>query len=185
MATFPSVLSILFLLSSTSAFAAKPSAASPVIKTEATTVRGTITRINYANRELVLRGSDGRTVTSIVPEEITRFHALRIGDALTAVYRKSVTLALRDPRAAGGKGEVRTDDGEQPAGMIIRQSDQEVTAQAVNLRAPSITVSTREGQLLTFNPENPNQLAGVKPGDVIRIIYTESVSMTVDAPRAN
>jgi Cu/Ag efflux protein CusF len=58
-----------------------------------------------------------------------------------------------------------------------------VTVKAVDMNAPSITVTTQDGRTMTRKIEDKKNLEGVKPGDRIDITYTQAVVVSAEAAK--
>jgi hypothetical protein len=54
-----------------------------------------------------------------------------------------------------------------------------VTINAIDMKVPSVTVTSADGRKLSFKVENPKNLEGVKAGDKVEITYTQAVAISV------
>jgi Cu/Ag efflux protein CusF len=72
--------------------------------------------------------------------------------------------------------------GPRPGGTISQQITATVTVNAVDLKVPSVTVTTADQQKMSFKIEDPKNLQGLKAGDRIEITYTEAVAISVTPP---
>ena len=149
------------------------------------TVTATVEAIDYTARELTLKGPSGNEMMFQIPNEVTRFQSIRVGDVVTAKYEESVVVAIKQPGAKSATGEevVTKHAGDKPGATVSRQIDADVTVKSIDPKIPSITVTTSDARVLSFRVEDPKRLKNVKVGDVITITYTEALILTVDAPK--
>lgn len=171
------------------AFACTASAAfaqtKPVTKTETVTATATIQAIDTTTRSLTLRDEKGVEEMVTVPAEVKRFNEFKVGDKVQARYYESIVLALRKP---GDKTPAPTDTTKltpnaptgTPGGTLARQLTMTVTVEAVDMKAPSITVRTPDGRQVIRKVDNVKNLEGVKAGDRIDITYTQAVLVGLD-----
>ena len=53
----------------------------------------------------------------------------------------------------------------------------------LDAKVPSVTVTTKAGQKMSFKVENPKNLEGVKVGDQVEITYTQALAISVTPPK--
>ena len=138
--------------------------------------------IDHTARVAKLRDARGDEITIHVPDEVTRFSSVRVGDVVKAKYRKAVIYAWKTDIAKAPRKQQSVDkrEGDQPSGTLSRSSESDVTVMSVDVNAPSITVKTADDQTMVFQVEDARRLKNVKAGQVIRITYLESISMDVE-----
>ena len=146
----------------------------------------TIKAIDPATRSVTLRAENGDEDTFTVGPEVTRFNQLKVGDIIRATYVESLVFQVRQPGAPApsanaGLAGGRTKD--TPGGAIAAQETKTVTVKSVDMNAPSITVTTADGRVLTRKVADKKNLAGVKAGDQIDITYTVGVLVAVEPPK--
>lgn len=146
---------------------------------ETLTATATITKIDAAQRFVVLRDDDGSEVGVFAPPEFTRFDELRVGDRVTLTYYESTVFKVRPPH--GTKPRVseevaaKESASKLPGATFSHQSTATVTVDAVDPDVPSITVVTADGHVVSRKVEDRSLLQGVKRGDRIDITYTEAL----------
>jgi hypothetical protein len=134
---------------------------------------------------VTLRDSEGQSETIICGPEVERFNALKVGDKVTFRYYESVVYQIRKPGSAGAPaatGGVTRTPGDRPGGTIAQQMTTTVTVNAVDMKVPSVTVTTAEGRKMSFKVENAKNLEGVKAGDRVEITYTQAMAISVTTP---
>jgi hypothetical protein len=134
---------------------------------------------------VTLRDAAGHTETIFCGPDVQRFDALKVGDKVTFRYYESVVYQIRRsgsaiaPSASGGV--VRT-PGEKPGGTISQQMTATVTVNEIDIKIPSVTVSTADGRKMSFKVDNPKNLEGVKAGEQVEITYTQALAISVAPP---
>jgi hypothetical protein len=179
-------LSLTVLLSLPIAVFAQSPAGKTVTKQNAVTATATITAIDPATRSITLRGEKGDEDTFTAGPEVTRFAQLKVGDKIRATYYEGVVFQLRKPGAASGSTGSAVAAGrlkEVPGGAIGAQQTMTVTVKAVDVKVPSITVTTPDGRTLTRKVEDVKNLEGVNAGDRIDITYTQALVVNAEAAK--
>ena len=165
----------------TSAFAQKPVSQSAAIVETAT-----IVAIDSTNRLITLKDEAGETETIYAPPEMQRFGELKVGDRVTFRYYESVVYALQNPGATppdpAAIGIVRG-TGPKPGGTISAQVTAVVTIQAIDVKVPSVTIKTDDGNVSSFKVEDRKALGNFKTGDRVQITYTRALAVSVEAPK--
>ena len=154
-----------------------------------TSVTATVEAIDTANRELTLKGPKGNYVVMEVPEEVKRFDEIKVGDSLTFQYSEAVIVEVHkaDPSAKVGmteKMDIERQPGAKPAGVISRRMTATVEVDAVDMKAPSITVKGDNEHKLSYRVMDVKNLEGVKKGDKLVITYNEAVALKIATPPA-
>ena len=142
----------------------------------------TIEAINSSTRTVSLKDKDGLISEIVCGPEVQRFDALKVGDKVTFRYHESVVSTIRRPgdaaKPAGGAAVTRT-PGAAPGGTIAQQTTAVVTLEAIDAKAPSVTIRTDDGRKMSFRVENAKNLEGYKVGDKIEITYTQALAVNV------
>jgi Cu/Ag efflux protein CusF len=155
----------------------------PVSVSDTVTESFTIEAINKTTRVVTLKDKDGNLEELFCGPEVQRFDALKVGDKVTFKYIESVVSSLRRPgqapRPSESAGIVRT-PGAKPGGTVSQQTTATVTIQAIDTKAPSVTIKTDKGQQMSFRVENAKNLEGYKVGDTVEITYTQALAVSVE-----
>lgn len=155
----------------------------PVTKGAAISETFTIDAIDHTKRIVSLRDKDGAIEDIYCGPEVKRFDALKVGDKVTFRYYESVVFQVRKPGTApespsSTPAVVRT-PGTKPGGTMSEQITATVTVNAIDTKAPSVTVTAADGRKMSFKVENPKNLEGVKVGDKVEITYTQALAISV------
>ncbi|HKT81319.1 MAG TPA: hypothetical protein VJP86_13930 [Vicinamibacterales bacterium] len=153
----------------------------PVTRGAEVSATFTITAIDKTNRIVTLKDSKGLSEDMYCGPEVQRFNELKVGDRVTFRYYESVVSAISRPGAAP-KPEVAggmTRNTGAPGATISKQQVATVTLEAIDTKAPSVTVKTSDGRTIAFQIEDPKALAGYKVGDKVDITYTQALAINV------
>jgi Cu/Ag efflux protein CusF len=173
-----------FVLAALAAYPLAALAQKPVTQTEAVEVTASIEAIDHSARLVTLKGPEGEIETVYAGPDIKRFDELKVGDKVTFRYYESIAYSVRKPGApasapATGEPTVSRGSGARPSGTVSQQKTATVTIKAVDLKVPSVTVTTADGRTASFRVEDKKNLSGVKAGDKVEITYTEAVMISV------
>lgn len=155
----------------------------PVSVAESVTETFTIEAIDRTARIVTLKDKAGETEEIVVGSEVSRFENLKVGDRVTFRYYESVVSALRRPGQPARPDEsagVVASPGNRPGGTISTQTTATVTIQAIDTKAPSVTVKSKEGRVLSFRVQDRKNLEGYKVGDTVDVTYTQALAISVE-----
>jgi len=179
-------VAILALVAAFLAMAAVPAAAQePKKVTQVETLTATITAIDAAKRHVTLKGPDGKSETIAVPETMTRFPELKVGDVVTFKYTQSIAVKLQKPGDAmvgNVAAGVEKGAGPKPGGKAAAEVTVVVTLTAMDPKVPSVTIKSEAGDVKTIKIRDAKNLEGFKVGDKVAITYVESLAIDVTTP---
>jgi Cu/Ag efflux protein CusF len=163
------------------AAAAKPG--DPITQSASREVTATIEAIDHTNRRITLKDDKGNHETMTAGPAMKRFSELKVGDKVTFTYTESVAYKIAKPGTAAPAVETGTKvsrgTGEKPSGMVSETLTAVVTIKAIDPAGASVTVTTEDGETMSFKVENKDNLTGVAVGDKVQVTYTEAVAITV------
>jgi Cu/Ag efflux protein CusF len=168
-------------------FAAAPAMAAaqnPKPITESVTIQATIEAIDATAKIVTLKGPKGNLV-EVDGSSFPRFSQLKVGDVVTATYTESLAAVVRkpgDPAPTAGSATVTPRAG-GPGATAAQQRTVSVVVQAIDATAPSVTVKTTDGRVLSFRIQDPKNLEGIKVGDTVDVTYTQALLLKADAPK--
>ena len=145
-----------------------------------------IVAIDSANRLITLKDEDGEVDTLYAPPEMQRFSELKVGDKVTFRYYESVVYAIQKPGAkppAPQAAAITRGTGPKPGGTIAEQLTAVVTVKVIDPKVPSVTITTEDGNTMSFKVEDRKNIEGVKVGDKVQITYTRALAISVEAPK--
>jgi Cu/Ag efflux protein CusF len=154
---------------------------------QATTISKTfvIDAIDHSSRIVTLVDDKGQVERIACGPDVQRFDALKVGDKVTFRYHESVVFQIRKPGStppAQDSAAITRTPGNQPGGSISQQATATVTVNALDTKAPSVTVTSSDGRRMSFKVEDPKNLEGVKVGDKVEITYTQALAVSVTPP---
>jgi Cu/Ag efflux protein CusF len=157
----------------------------PITQKASTTVKSTIEAIDHDTRLITLKGKDGEMETIYAPPEVRRFDELKVGDKVTFTYKESLVYEIRKPGepvppSKTDEPAVVHNATPKPSGSTTQRQTITVLVKAVDMKAPSVTVQTEDGQTHSFMVEDKGHLKNVKPGDHVVITYTEALLISVE-----
>lgn len=144
----------------------------------------TIEQIDLTNRIITFKNEDGTEDKVWASADFKRFDELKVGDKVSMTYYQSKVYRIRkpgDPPLDIKSGSAVTGtSGTLPGGTLATQSVTTVTVDAVDPDAGSITVTTSDGRTIMRKVEDKANLAGVKPGDKIDIVFTQALLANIE-----
>jgi Cu/Ag efflux protein CusF len=161
---------------------------SVVKRGQSVTATAEIVQIDSTARLITFKGEDGTEDTVYAEPEFKRFNELKVGDRVKMTYYESTVYRIRkpgDPAALNAKADsnVTPGSGALPSVTAARQTVKTVTVKSVDADAGAITVTTRDGRTVTRKVEDKSNLANLKAGDTIEIVYTEAILANVERPK--
>jgi len=155
----------------------------PVTKSKSISATATIQALDAATRTMTLRDAAGNEETYTVGPQVERFNEFKVGDTVKMTYEESVVVQVHqagEKAGATSTAEATRGTGQLPSGTIAMQDKMPVTVKAIDLAAPSITVTTPAGVTLTRKVQDKKNLQGLKAGDQIDIIYTRALLTSIE-----
>ena len=160
--------------------------AKPVTQGDMVSTTSVITAIDSGNRLVTLKNEDGTTDVIYCGPEVKRFDALKVGDKVTFRYHESVVYNITkttDSTPTVSLPQIVRSAGAKPGATISQQATAVVTVAAIDPKIPSVTISTSDGNKMSFKVENKKNIEGVKAGDKVQITYTQAFAITVESPK--
>ena len=165
-----------------SAETAKPAApASGIVAAQSVELTATVVEIDHQTRTVTLKAADGRTETFVVGEAAKNLDQVQKGDVVVVTYAEALAYEVK----TGGTTSSTTvgataKPGENPAGIIARETKVTVTITAIDEKAPSVTFKGPAGDTRTIKVKHPEKLKTVKVGDQVELTYTEALALTIE-----
>lgn len=162
----------------------------PEVMTRSNSVRltytGTITDIDYASREMTLKGSDGRVETFYVDKTVQRFNEAKVGDKVSMDYYLGVSAEVRKPTAEEEQNPLvvldtagKTGPDAAPAAYDVRQIRAVVTIESLDRKAQTVTVKGPRGKYFTARVADASRFERVRIGDKILMTFTEATAVSL------
>jgi Cu/Ag efflux protein CusF len=152
-------------------------------------VTATVEKIDLKKRLVTLRGPDGKLVTVTADERVKNLPQVKKGDEVVIAYYESLAYEVLKPGEATPGTDVAAagaaaEPGEKPAGLAAREVTLTTTIAAIDMQAPSVTLASADGELVTVKVRDPAKLERVKVGDLVQITYAQALAISVEpAPK--
>ena len=166
------------------ALAAEPKQVSRENVTKAT---ATVQSVDQRTRSLVLRTPEGEERMIVAGPEIRNFEQIEAGDQVTATYREALLAEVMpkgadstEPRASIAKTQAQP--GERPAAAVAASVSTNVVIESVDQSFDTVTFKRPDGVVRTVAVEDPKAtqfLQRLKPGDEVRVTYTEATAIAL------
>ncbi len=155
-----------------------------VERSEVVTTRSTIEGIDQKNRVVTLKDPQGNTFKIKAGEDVRNLGQLEAGDRVRVKYYRSVIVEMAEPgqqpMSTTTQGVQRAKPGEKPGGAVAEQVSTTARVTAIDKRNSKVTLKVPEGNLVTVEAADPNNLESLKVGDQINITYTEAVAISIE-----
>ncbi len=167
---------------------AAPGASAGQAKTQSAVVSETFTivAIDQTNRVVTFKDKDGLVDSIYLGPEVKRFSELKVGDRVNVKYYESVVYQIEKPGVTpvkpGVEGAIVPGKGPRPGGTASRQMTATVTILAIDMKIPSVTIKSEDGNQSSFKVEDRKNLEGLKVGDRVQITYTQALAISVEGP---
>lgn len=166
------------------------SAPPSVTLTQTKHFRATVEDIDYASREVTLKGPEGNSVQLAVSDDVKNFPQIKKGDHVNIGYYESVALAVAKP-GENLQPTSRTDTfatrqpGQKPGAAGVSTIETTATIEDIDRENREVTLKGPDGNTVqvTVDPSVGN-LQRIKKGDQIKATITQALAISVDNPDA-
>jgi hypothetical protein len=154
------------------------------------TYTGTITDIDYSDREITLKDPQGRIETFLVDKSVQRLNEAKVGDKVSVDYYLGFNAEVRKPTPeeeqnplvvleTGGRAGPEAD----PAAHGWRRIRAVVTIEGLDRRAETVTVKSPRGRYFVARVVDPSRLEQVRIGETIVMTFTEAAAVSLTPAR--
>jgi Cu/Ag efflux protein CusF len=157
-------------------------AAAQVSDSDSVTMKASIEAIDKTAQSVTLKGPRGNLVTVYAGDSFKRFDQLKVGDIVTATFTVAVAARIRkagDPEPKELK-ETATVFKEKIGGKAYAEQTITVSVEEIDRTAPSITVKTPDGRIVSFRVKNAANLKNLKVGDQVDVTVGLGLLLSVD-----
>ncbi|HKR11694.1 MAG TPA: hypothetical protein VJT15_06540 [Pyrinomonadaceae bacterium] len=159
-----------------------------VSDSDSVTMKASVEAIDKTARSVTLKGPRGNLVTVYASDTFQRFDQLKVGDVVTATFTVAVAARIRkagDPEPKEVK-ETATVFKEKIGGKAYAEQTITVSVEEIDRTAPSVTVKTPDGRIVSFRVKNAANLKNLKVGDQVDVTVGLGLLLSVDpAPAGN
>jgi len=147
---------------------------------------GTITDIDYTNREVTLQDRQGRIATFGVDKNVQRLNEAKVGDKVSLDYYIGFNAEVRKPTAEEQQNPLvvletagRAGPNAAPAAHDMRQIRAVVTIVGLDRSAQTVTVKSPRGKYFVARVADPSRLEKVRIGETILMTFTEATAVSL------
>lgn len=153
------------------------------------TKKAKVESVDKATRTVGLVGEDGKKGSVVCGPEIRNFDQIAVGDTVAVRYHESLAVSLVKPGEAPSPDSIalaagRAAKGAQPAAGLGGQITQTVKIDSVDLKNHVVVFTPKDGgeqrSTVVKREEGKAFIAGLKPGDLVEITYTQAVAISVE-----
>jgi hypothetical protein len=154
-----------------------------------TTIRAKVTGINAKERQLTVRGPSGNVFKLVAGPEVRNFAQIRTGDDIVLRYTQSIAYVISKPGTklpdvAVANAGARAPLGAKPAGAVGQRVAITGTIVGIDPAAHTLSVIDQHGgPVRTFavtDPERQAALSTLNVGDMLTVVFTDAVAVTVE-----
>ncbi len=160
-----------------------------VMAGEVVTASAKVEKVDLKNRELTVKGEQGKPFTVEVPQGVSRLDNVKPGDTVHLTFYESLALSLQGPGKTGTSetNVTKRAAGKLPGGMVAEQVTASVKVTKIDLDKNEIWVEGPNGKknsIQVKDPQNQAALKNLKVGDRIRATYTEALATRITSGNA-
>jgi hypothetical protein len=149
----------------------------------------TVERIDKANQTVILHDEEGRRFAMDVDD--SALQRLKPDDQIKVVYQEVLAFALEDPAKQTGPDETKVEESAERNGengvQVGRRISTTVQIVSVASEGKSVEFRVPEGAVRTIaieDSKNQKEISNLRPGDSVRVTYTEKLALAVDEPKS-
>jgi hypothetical protein len=142
-----------------------------------------VVAIDRAARSVTLQNVDGATKVVQVPVDVKAFDTLKVGDHVEIDYSESMAVSILPPGTTPSMSEKTSGMKAHATGATgTRELTTSAEILSIDRMNNKVTIKGPKGDSRTVavtDPAMQKRLAGLKPGQVIQITYTESMAAQI------
>jgi Cu/Ag efflux protein CusF len=152
-----------------------------VSDSESVTMKASIEAIDKTARTITLKGPRGNLVMVHADETIKRFDQLKVGDVVTATITVAVAARIRKAGDPEPKSKASSEILKDKIGAKdYAEETITVSVEEIDRMAPSVTVKTSDGRIVSFRVKNIANLKNLKVGDQVEVTVGLGLLLSVD-----
>jgi hypothetical protein len=152
-----------------------------VSDSESVTMKASIQAIDKTARTITLKGPRGNLVMVHADETVKRFDQLKVGDVITATITVAVAARIRKAGDPEPKSKESSEILKDKIGAK-EYSEETITVsvEEIDRTAPSVTVKTSDGRIVSFRVKNIANIKNLKVGDQVEVTVGLGLLLSVD-----
>jgi hypothetical protein len=154
-------------------------AQAPNVVTTASTVTGTVDRIEKGPRTVSLRAAGNQSMTVYVDPAVKEFDDLHAGDQVTVRYVESVIVQVRPDAPLSAPRDTTEDARKAGHDQVLTQQKAVVTIEGIDSQGLFISYRTAGGVRGARGVRDKRLLQDLKVGDRIEITFTRERAVSI------
>jgi Cu/Ag efflux protein CusF len=153
-------------------------------------LKATVEDIDYAKREITLKGPEGRSARFAVSDSVKNFPQMKKGDEVNVGYYESIALAIAKPgetlsATSRSQALATREPGQRPGAAAVSITDTTATIEDIDRDKREVTLRTQDGDLVkVWVDPSVGNLQRIKKGDQITATRTQALAVSVDEPNS-
>jgi len=142
--------------------------------------------IDYASREVVLRGPEGKLRTITASPDEQNLDQVKPGDQVNVEIIQNISVQVVANDGTGpGRGSLsavgRAEKGEEPGMVAMDTQLVSAVVENINIEANTFKLRWPDGSILEYEARDPENLKKADVGDLVVISYTEAIAVSVES----
>lgn len=155
-----------------------------IVAAEEIEITALVKEVNYEERTVTLQGPRGGVVTINVPDEAQNLDKVHAGSKVRVRYLESMAVKVSASSEQPNAVEVETlqlaPKGANPAGAIVRVREVTGLVEDIDYDSRMVAVRGPVGDVNVFKvSDDVKRLNDVKPGDSVKVRYTEGLGLSM------
>jgi len=151
---------------------------------EASSMTAKVEDLDRHARTVTLKDDEGKVRTVKVPDFVTNFSQLRVGDTVTMEVNQDVSVEVQpgpgDTQNIGSESHASASPGQKPAGMLSVEGRLKTRVESIDYEARTFTCKNRKGVLTTYKvSKDAKRFNEVSRGDMLVVDYKGTVAISV------
>ena len=146
------------------------------------TITATVTRVERPGRVVTFKTDGNVQQTISIPDNLTEFDNLKVGDVVTVRYTESVIVAVR-PGAKRTAAQETTEQARQEDPNVTQQFKRIVTIESIDPQGLFVNYRTEENVRALHAVRDKSLLKGLKVGDQVEITMTRARAVSIEPKR--
>jgi hypothetical protein len=150
------------------------------------TTTDTVKSIDYATREITLKGPKGEIATYRAGPDIKNFDRIRVGDQVRATLTQALAVNVRKAGTSPSEGEKvavsLAPKGAKPSMLVEKTAEAGSKIRGVDRAKRTITLNEPAGGTRTIKLAPDVDVSELKKGDDVVVRYTDALALYVEKP---
>ncbi|MCC6765711.1 MAG: hypothetical protein IT293_13710 [Deltaproteobacteria bacterium] len=146
-----------------------------------------VVKVDQKQRVVTLKNAEGKVFDLQVGEEVRNLAQVKSGDDVVVTYYESLAITVKKPGEAKPGATVadaagRAEPGEKPGAAVGQQTTVVATVVGLDKKKGTVKLKSSQGKVVEVEARDPKRLEHVKVGDLIEVVYTEAMAISVEKP---